>query len=117
MKGPHTNNSALYICNFWCQSSFVIDRAHLTARCEKRSVFAAFSDQTPTSLFGKQNLGPSHIVNKMTELHVSDSGEVDHGRHWTEDREGGGWLLVVVQGQQEEGGGEIIFWKRFFFQV
>ena len=40
---------------------------------------------------------------------VSDSGEVDHGRHWTEDGKGGGWVLVVVQGQQEEGDGEIIF--------
>ena len=50
---------------------------------------------------------------KWPNCNVSDSGEKDHGRHWTKDREGGGRLLVVVQGQQEEGGGEIIFWKGF----
>ena len=53
------------------------------------------------------------VSTKWPNCNVSDSGETDHGRHWTKDREGGGRLLVVVQGQQEEGGGEIIFWKGF----
>ena len=61
--------------------------------------------QTPTPLFRKQNWSLCNIVNRMTKLHCfRESGEIDHGRHWTKDGEGCGRLLVVVQGQQEEGG-------------